>query len=572
MRKSIKVKMLVVFLGIICLSGVLISYTSYQSSVRLIKESASVQAVSIAEHVVKKIDPDRYPEITVAAGEKGYFEELQQTLNEIREANGLKYIYTMERKKTDSGYDYFYMVNGVPDWSKDQWLGDKEKNIDEYPDVVQAFETGKTQTDMTYTKEDGGIVSAYVPIMSRSGEMLGIVGTDIDVTGIYKKLALSRMQLVWITVGILAVSAILIYTFTLSFTKPLKGLTAFVEALGRGDLSGSIESKRTDEIGRLTASFNGMIVQLRAMIKGINDNSVELNDKSAELLEHANETRVTGIEIATAMQGIYDSSISQQESMYTSVENIKEMSTGIQHTAAASAGASEQSVAALTEVEYGKGKLGNVVSQMTTISRSVNESSNAILKMQQHSKEIAKIVGMIQEISSQTNLLALNAAIEAARAGESGKGFAVVAEEVRKLAEQSNRATENIQSLIGKINHDTGASVSAMDVVLEDVKTGISTVEETGEAFEHIFTAMEESAQQIQKVTSISEEMAASAEDLNQAALEAAKMAEQAAVGTKETVQVTKRQEELAIGMSESIDSLSIMSAALKELTSTFKL
>ncbi|WP_438824999.1 methyl-accepting chemotaxis protein [Bacillus sp. JJ1122] len=272
------------------------------------------------------------------------------------------------------------------------------------------------------------------------------------------------------------------------------------------------------------------------------------------------------------MEDISGNSESQHQSLNESVRVIEEMSLGVNHIAESSSTASELSVHTLQEVTKGNQKLEEVIDQIGTNSDSVNRSSSLIMTLKGHSDEISTIVGIISGISSQTNLLALNAAIEAARAGESGKGFAVVAEEVRKLAELSAKSTENIQAIIERINGDTENTATAMDVVLDDVKKGMNVVSEAGKVFSSILTSIEEVAKQIQEVTSTSEEMSASAEEITASALETAKIAEQAAISTQQTVSITNRQDHLITDMAQSVESLSEMSARLKELTGKFKL
>ncbi len=565
--------MLLVFSALILLSGLLISFLAYQSSAQLVVESVSNQAEQIAKQAVKKIDVEKYKEITPQSGENEYYHELRQQLNEIRETNGLLYLYTMQRTKTDQGYDYQYIVDGMPKDSEDaSKLGEKEK-MDEFPILKETFETGKAAIgELSYDEQYGAVVSAYIPIKSKSGEALGVVGADFDATKIYETMQKSKLKMIIVTAIILLISILTIVGFTRYIVNPLQILTKQVELVGRGDLSTSFESKRTDEIGKLSLAFNGMVTDLKQVIQGINHNTMEVQITTAELLAQAIETKAASHQIAATMEQMAIGSTTQFRSLEESVCVMEGMAEGINHIAQSSSTVSEFSTRTLQEAEQGNEKLEKVIEQMKTISESVNQSSSFIKVLETHSNEIATIINIIREISAQTNLLALNAAIEAARAGEHGKGFAVVADEVRKLAEQSERSTESIQHLIEKIHDDTSVTVKSMDTVTRDVEKGISFVEETGEAFHTILDAIQGVVHQMQEVTATSEEMSASTEEITASSLETANIAEKAVTSTNETVEVTKEQDHLVSDMSDSIEKLSRMANELKELTNKFTL
>lgn len=572
MGKSIKVRMLLVFSGLILISGLIIGFASIKTSRNLVEETVSEQAAGISQRAANLINIEKY-QLILESGETEYYHELRSQLNEIRELNGLTYLYTMKREKSGDGYQYVYIVDGMPLDSEDaSQFEEEETGMEDYPAIVRAFETGKTEIEMTNTKDYGGLVSAYVPIKTESGEVIGIVGSDIDVTDVYNGMEANMWNLFMMIAGILAVSIIVTILVTLSITKPIQLLSKNAESIGAGDLSTIVQSNRQDEIGRLTLSFNKMLQNLREMIKNIDRYSIELNETSSLLLSKANETKSASREIAATMEEITGNSSSQHQTLNESVHVIEEMSIGVNHIAESSSQASELAAHTFTEVGQGNQKLEEVIRQMEAISDSVNRSSVMITNLKEHSNEISSIVGIISGISSQTNLLALNAAIEAARAGESGKGFAVVAEEVRKLAELSAKSTESIQALIERINGDTNNTAAAMDIVLHDVKKGMSVVSEAGAVFNSILASIEGVAKQIEEVTSTSEEMSASAEEITASAFETARMAEQAAASTQQTVSITNRQDHLIADMAHSVETLAKMAANLKELTGNFKL
>ena len=148
-------------------------------------------------------------------------------------------------------------------------------------------------------------------------------------------------------------------------------------------------------------------------------------------------------------------------------------------------------------VKGGQVTVQRAIDTMNNMSKQINESSVIVETLGERSANIVQVIETISNIASQTNLLALNAAIEAARAGEAGRGFAVVAEEVRKLAEQSEVATQSISNMIMSIQEDTAKAVKAMQENNEGVQNGTQIVAEAGEAFRQIATLIDNMYQQI---------------------------------------------------------------------------
>ena len=117
-------------------------------------------------------------EISLELRETEYYYELRTQLNDIREKTGLTYLYTMARRPTDEGYEYFYMADGMPaDDENASQMGDLE-DAEAFPVMVEVFETGQKQIEMFYTEEYGGLITAYLPLITDEGEVNGIIGAD----------------------------------------------------------------------------------------------------------------------------------------------------------------------------------------------------------------------------------------------------------------------------------------------------------------------------------------------------------------------------------------------------------
>lgn len=172
------------------------------------------------------------------------------------------------------------------------------------------------------------------------------------------------------------------------------------------------------------------------------------------------------------------------------------------------------STKAAAAAQHGEKAIESAISQMSSIEKTVMDSASVVIKLGDRSKEIGQIVSAISAIAGQTNLLALNAAIEAARAGEQGRGFAVVAEEVRKLAEQSQEASQQITNLITEIQVDTDKAVLAMEAGTREVKIGTEVVTTASSSFMEIISSIDQVSTQINTVSSAVRQMAGGSQEI----------------------------------------------------------
>ncbi|MCR2822279.1 methyl-accepting chemotaxis protein [Lederbergia panacisoli] len=573
MKNSLKLKMVIIFSVLLLTSCLLISAIVYHSTMDFVKESVGKQASKIVEKATTVIDIDRYKELSIDSTETGYYSELREELNKIRELNQLEYLYTMTRVQNVSSYDYYYLVDGQPIGSEDaSELGEKEESASTFPALKRAFVTGNVEYEISKDPDYGPLISVYVPIKTETGDIIGIMGADLDAAQVYDGMASNQIKLMIITFIILAFGLLIAYLFADYLTKPIRRLTEQVERVGTGDLSVEIGTNRKDEIGDLTKVFQGMVTELKVVIEGINSNSIQLMDTSNQLLSNSEKVSEASHQISSSIHEVSESVYTQYKSSEESAATLEQMSNGIQKVASASANVFNLSSISLDHANGGKSKIENVIRQMNVINQSVSASSSAIRMLEEQSKDISSIIKMIRDISAQTNLLALNAAIEAARAGESGKGFAVVAAEVRKLAEQSEQSTNGIAALIEKMNENTSRTVEAMNIVTSNVEAGIHIVGEAGYSFENIVESIHSVSLQIKEVSETSTEMSTFSEEVAAAVEETTMSASQAANNTKRVVDRTMEQESHINDITSAITNLTEMAKNLDELVKKFVL
>ncbi|MFJ5622822.1 methyl-accepting chemotaxis protein [Peribacillus loiseleuriae] len=560
MKKSIRLKIILIFSSIVLLLCMVISYLSYTSSAHLVEESLSDIAGNIAKNAAGVIDINRYQkEITRDAGETTYYRELRSELNDIREATGMTFLYTMSREKTDHGYDLFYMVDGLPigDENASQ-LGDKE-DVHAYPGLANAFETGNIQIEVSKTEEYGSLVTTYIPLKTDSGEVFGIIGADLDATQAYVALDSYKNKIIKLTLIILLVSVIIVYLFTNYLVKPLKDLTDQVSKVGNGDLSIVLESKRPDEIGTLTTAFQQMMNDLKQIIHGINHNSIKVVNASNLLLESSNEVKKGNDQIAITMNELAVGADGQAGSANQVSQIMKDFSYQIQEASDKGTELTLSSNQVIHLTNHGFDLMNASEKQMDTIYQGVMESIEKVKGLDLQTKEISKLVQVIQDIAEQTNLLALNAAIEAARAGDQGRGFEVVAEEVRKLAEQVSGSIGNIISIVEGVQHESKETVIALEHSYGQVAEGTQKIQTTGETFNEINTSVLNMQKQIQNMSGNLIVIAKQSEEINQSLENVASLAEESSAGIEQTSasiqQSTSVMDEIVIN-SESVAKL----------------
>jgi methyl-accepting chemotaxis protein len=394
-----------------------------------------------------------------------------------------------------------------------------------------------------------------------------------------------------------------------------------VAAMEQGDLTIQIETESIplevcsrDEFGQMATTFNAMLekiqqtifsfrtsqLALRSLVSQLQDSANQVNSAAINLVSTSSQFGATTEQISSTMDEIAQASeqsargasevargsTAQAASMSEGFELVKELATSVSAVAQDSTTAKTAALEANEAAQKGANSVKETVSGMHGIQRTISTSSAAIQALGASSKQIGTIVRTIEEIADQTNLLALNAAIEAARAGEAGRGFAVVADEVRKLAERSRGATEEIGALIDTVQAQTAEAVSAMEGGVKEVSSNTEIAERAGSTLTLILSSVASVTERVQNICAATQQMTSAADNVTRSMSDVAAIVEESSAAAEEmsasadqvsasvsTVASTSGQQCAAIEeLVSSASSLSDISCTLSELVARFKI
>lgn len=333
-----------------------------------------------------------------------------------------------------------------------------------------------------------------------------------------------------------AVCSVLLGVFVAtSYAKAMKRTMAGLDKVARGDLTAKMKTKRKDEFGALVACANKTVVNMKGMVEqtsaaadNVGSSASGVEDTSAKLLTATQN-------ITTSIAEIRNGIVQQAEDSERCLVQSEELGERIQEVKADADAIDELAKSAKVAVENGMDAIGILEAkgeETASITKKITVDMDALAE---ESLSIGKIIGVINDIAEQTNLLSLNASIEAARAGEAGRGFAVVADEIRRLAEQSVEAANEIAGIVNGIKEQTEGTVKtvaqAEDIVAsqsEALKNAISlfknigeNVEEMTERLENISNGVERigeaqsvTVDAISSISAVSEETSAASEEV----------------------------------------------------------
>ncbi|KAA0944948.1 MULTISPECIES: methyl-accepting chemotaxis protein [unclassified Pseudomonas] len=375
----------------------------------------------------------------------------------------------------------------------------------------------------TYKSANANIVLARqemtvqgADILARSDALYDIQLQRRDVESAQARSLQLISTLLALLVGIIAALII-----TRQITRPLRETLAVVERIASGDLSHNIAVTRRDELGVLQQGIQRMGTTLRELIAGIRDGVTQIASAAEELSAVTEQTsagvnsqKIETDQVATAMH---------------------EMTATVQEVARNAEQASQAASDADGQAREGDKVVAEAIAQIERLAAEVARSTDAMAHLQQESNKIGSVMDVIKAVAEQTNLLALNAAIEAARAGEAGRGFAVVADEVRGLAQRTQKSTEEIEGLVAGLQNGTQQVATVMNNSRNLTDSSVELTRKAGVSLENITRTVSNIQSMNQQIAAAAEQQTAVAEEISRSIVNVRDVSEQTAAASDET-------------------------------------
>jgi methyl-accepting chemotaxis protein len=419
-----------------------------------------------------------------------------------------------------------------------------------------------------YKRDDGEkVVAAYSHL--KNG---WIVASSIPEKEVLKIVT----SLIWIMVAITSVSIVVAIVVSIfmgrSITRPITEIVEVVNQIKLGDLTSQVNVKSNDETLILAEGINAMSDSVRGLISEAKHVSTDMVDSASNLAAMSEETNATVDQVAVTIQEIArgtQETATDAEKGAGIAGDIRQQFVVLMDNSNAMRNNAE---IAIEMNQSGLNALGSLREKTEEKNTANVKVKDAVYNLDHKANAITDIIQTITSIAEQTNLLALNASIEAARAGEAGRGFAVVAEEIRKLAESSSEAADEIRNIINDIQNESQDTVKVMDEVDAMNQEQNDALLNVDESFNKIFSAVEEISQQIETVTHELDELDVSKNNLIEAVTNISAISEETAAATEQVEQSMDEQTRAVEQVASNAERLNELSAELNQKIEVFKI
>ena len=488
----------------------------------------------------------RHPDMPPAA-----FEDMWQDLKA-----GLPWRGIVKNRRKDGGF-YWVLANVSPVRENGRVVGYQSVRSRLSREAITAAESAYRQIN------DGKknlVISHGYPIRKHSAlvSWLGSAFGQMQIMGVLvlllclfdmAQIFLGKAFMPWVHETLLTIVVIYALYFVgylvPKFNRDLADVGIWLNGmLSSGNLKSRLATSRNDLLGALMRQLNVFVSSVQATVQGMADT--------------AGQVRTTTREVEAGMRVAMQSATRQSEATSSAAAAVEQVTVSIGEVAEHARSTRDVANTAGAMSRTGVQRSDEACQTINSLAETVKQSAGQVETLGQRSAEISQIVGTIKEIADQTNLLALNAAIEAARAGEQGRGFAVVADEVRKLAERTSRATDEIGGMITLVQRDTQQAVDGMRAGAEQVEESVALVHSAQDTLRSINEEMEHTLQRVGEISHASSEQQGAMTQLAQNVEQVAMMTEQNVSVVNQTEAMVKKLEDVVDRMNKAVGQFTV--------------
>lgn len=394
------------------------------------------------------------------------------------------------------------------------------------------------------------IMPLYQVIDPISGKISDLITLQLDIAE-QEKNKVSRIYetsiILFLSLTLLAAAAGIIIGLWVnrSVMRPVAAIQTHLSNIKQhSDLTTALQPINNDELGHITEDINGVIEHLRQIL--------------SDILDAANTVTTSAHELSSFTQASNERMHVQQSETEQTATAMNQMAATVAEVAQSTTAAADSAKDADEHASHGNTIVQRSMTTMVELSDQIQSTAQVITELAAESQNIGSVLDVIKGIAEQTNLLALNAAIEAARAGEQGRGFAVVADEVRTLAQRTQEATQEIETMIEALQKGVNQAVEAMEVGIGQVDNANQQTNTAGQALQDIVTSVDNITAMNTHIATAAEEQSSVAESINRSIITISDIATESSRSAEE--------------ISHSVSSLTELAERMRSQISSFKL